>query len=187
MLLHRVALEVAVADEDAEQDARNVGVENRGALAKREAADRAGCIRADALERQQRLFVRRQPTAVAFHGLSRDALEALRPDVVAEGIPRRRHILLGCGGERLERRILLEPLRVLRQHTIDLRLLKHDLRYEDVVRVVGLPPGQVATVAPIPGQQAVAEPPAVGWRGQRQWFTLLRHEDLHAYGRRRRD
>src|SRR5215831_20746799 len=124
MLLHRVALEVAVADEDAEQNPRDVGVENRGALAKREAADRTGCIRADALERQQRLLVRRQATAVPFHGFSCDALEALRPDVVAEGIPGLRHILLGSGGERLERRILLEPLRVLWQHPIDLRLLK---------------------------------------------------------------
>ncbi len=53
MPLHRVALEVAVADENAKQHARDIGVENRGPLAEREASDRAGGVGADALERQQ--------------------------------------------------------------------------------------------------------------------------------------
>ena len=55
---------IALADEDAEQHARDVGVEDRGALAEREAADRAGGVFADALERQQRLVVARQLAAV---------------------------------------------------------------------------------------------------------------------------
>ena len=53
-----------VADEHPEQHARDVGVEDRGALAEREAADRAGGVGADALERQQRLLVGRQLAAV---------------------------------------------------------------------------------------------------------------------------
>src|SRR5262249_38239337 len=57
VLFHRVALEVAVANEDAEQHARDVGIENRGSFAKREAANRACRVRADAFERQQCLFV----------------------------------------------------------------------------------------------------------------------------------
>src|SRR5437016_4546220 len=64
--LHRMALGIAGADEDAEENARDVGVENRGALAKRKAPDRAGGVRADALEREQRLLVRRQLPAVAL-------------------------------------------------------------------------------------------------------------------------
>ncbi len=39
--LHRVALEVATADEDAKEDARHVGVENGRPLAEREAENRA--------------------------------------------------------------------------------------------------------------------------------------------------
>ena len=103
----------------------------------REAADRAGGVGADALERQQRLLVRGQLAAVARHRLARDRVQPPRPDVVAERPPRRADVLLGRRGERLERRVLLEPLVVLRQHAIDLRLLQHHLRHEDVVRVVG--------------------------------------------------
>ena len=64
MALHRVALGIALADEHAEQHARDVGVENGRALAEREAADRAGRVGADALERQQRLLVGRQLAVV---------------------------------------------------------------------------------------------------------------------------
>ena len=81
-----------VADEHAEQHARDVGVENRRALAEREAADRAGGVGADAFERQQRLFVGRQLAAVARDRFARDRLQPLRPDVVAERIPRRRSL-----------------------------------------------------------------------------------------------
>ena len=70
--LHRVALRIALADEHAEQHARDVGVENRRALAEREAADRAGGVGADALERQQRLLVGRQLAAVARDRFARD-------------------------------------------------------------------------------------------------------------------
>ena len=50
-------LDVALHDEDAVEDARDVGVENRRPLAEGEAADRAGGVGADALEREQRLLV----------------------------------------------------------------------------------------------------------------------------------
>ena len=46
---------------------------------------------------------------------------------------------------------------ILRQHAIDLRLLQHDLRHEDVVRIVGVAPRQVAAVLAIPGEQVAAE------------------------------
>ena len=64
VLLHRVALRIALADEDPEQHAGDVGVEDRGALAEREAADRAGGVFADALERQQRFAIARQLAVV---------------------------------------------------------------------------------------------------------------------------
>ena len=89
-LLHRVTLRIALADEDAIQHARHVGVENGLALAEREAANRAGGVLADALERQQRLAIARQLAVVVLDRLLRDGLQALRPDVVAERPPRLR-------------------------------------------------------------------------------------------------
>ena len=55
----RALLSVAAADEDAKEHARDVGVEDGGALAEGEAEDGAGGVGANALEREQRLFVRR--------------------------------------------------------------------------------------------------------------------------------
>jgi hypothetical protein len=56
---------------------------------------------------------------------------------------------------------------VLRQHAIDLRLLQHDLRHEDVVRVVGGAPRQLAAVDAIPGQKMTTKALPFGGRRQR--------------------
>ena len=81
-------------------------------------------------------------SAVGRDRLSRDRLQPLRPDVVTERPPRLRDIAFGRIGERFERGILLEPLVVFRQHAIDLRLLQHDFRDEDVIRIGCLAPRQ---------------------------------------------
>src|SRR5206468_5108766 len=80
---HRVALGIARADEHAKQHARDVRVEDRRALAKREAPDGPGGVFADSLERQQRLLVGRQLPAVPLDRLTRDRLQAAWTDVVA--------------------------------------------------------------------------------------------------------
>src|SRR5262245_35868509 len=59
VFLHRVSLRIAASHEHPKPYARDVGVENRRTLAKGEAPDRPGRVRADALERQQRLVIRR--------------------------------------------------------------------------------------------------------------------------------
>ena len=89
--------------------------------------------------------------------LARDRLQARGPDVVAERIPRRRDFVGRRVGQHRERRVLGEPLLILRQHAIDLRLLQHDLRHQDVIRVVGVAPRQVASVCAIPAEQVTAE------------------------------
>ena len=94
----------------------------------------------------------------------------LRADVVAERIPRLGHVVFAApSASASQRRILVEPLGVFRQHAIDLRLLQHDLGHEDVVRVVGLAPRQIAAVAAVPGQQPLPEAPAIGRRGHGPW------------------
>src|SRR5262249_14535335 len=50
------------------------------------------------------------------------------------------------------------PLVILREHPIDLGLLQHDLGHEDVIRVVGRAPREVATICAIPREQQAPEP-----------------------------
>jgi len=67
---------------------------------------------------------------------------------------------------------------VLGQHAVHLGLLQHDLRHQDVVRVVGPPPRQIAAVPVVPAQQGPAEPLPRGRLWQRE-AVLKPH--LHTY------
>ena len=69
----------------------------------------------------------------AMHGLERR---------LREGLDR---------GERIQEAVIVAD------NAINLRLLKHDLRYPDAVGVVGVPPGQVALVRTEPVQEKCAE------------------------------
>ena len=62
----------------------------------------------------------------------------------------------------------MQPLFVLRQDAVDLRLLKLDLGDEDVVRVPGLAPRQIAPIPPIPVEQPSPESLSV----DREWNLL---------------
>ena len=84
---HRVALGIAGADEHAKQHPRDVGVENGGAFAEREAADRAGRVRADTLERQQRCLIAGSRPPYLPPASRAMRLQAFGADVVAERIP----------------------------------------------------------------------------------------------------
>ena len=157
MPAHGVGLQIASSDKDPEEHARNVGVEYRGALTEREASHGTSGVLANALEREQRRLIRWQLPAIALDRLSSDAVKSPRPDVVAERSPGCRHVGFGGGGQHFERRIFFQPLGVLRQHALDLRLLQHDLGHEDVVGIRSLSPRKVASVASIPCQQSSSE------------------------------
>ena len=150
-------LRIAAPDEDAKEDARDVGVEDRGAFAEREAADRAGGVLADAFEGQERVAIGGQPAAIAFHGFARDGVQPAWADVVAKRPPRLRDVVFGGGGQRLERRVLAKPFVIFRQDAIDLRLLQHHFGDEDVIRVARPAPGKVAAVAVVPAKKRAAE------------------------------
>jgi hypothetical protein len=157
MTAHRVRFEIAGTDEHAEEYPGDVGVENCRALTERKTQDGAGGVCADALERPERCFVAREFAAVPFDRLAGDRVQSARTDVVAERTPCRRDVRFRRGRKRLERRVLLEPLVILGQHAIDLRLLKHHLGYQDAVRVARLSPGQVPAVASIPIEKPPSE------------------------------
>lgn len=142
LLLQCVRFGIALTDEDSEQHPGDVGVEDGGAFAKRKTSYRAGGVGTDALERTQRLFIIRQCAIEPRHGLAGNRLQATRPDVVAERIPRADHVGFGRRRKGLERWIAVEPLAVLGQNAVHLRLLQHHFRDKDVVRVAGLAPGQ---------------------------------------------
>jgi hypothetical protein len=52
------------------------------------------------------------------------------------------------------RRVLVEELVVLGDHALDLRLLEHHLRDQDLVRVGGVAPREIPPVDPVPGEEA---------------------------------
>ena len=95
--------------------------------------------------------------AESLDRLARDRVQAARPDVIAERPPGAGHIALVRGGQRRQRRVASQPLVILGQDAIDLRLLQHHLRNKDVVRVGGAPPRKIAAVGAIPRQQRAAE------------------------------
>jgi hypothetical protein len=96
--------------------------------------------------------------AVTLDRLARDGVQPARADVVAERTPRFGHVVFRRRRQRVKARILLQPLVVLGQHAIDLRLLEHDFRDEDVVRIARAAPRKIAAVSPIPLEQAASKP-----------------------------
>ena len=167
MLLHGVTLGIARADEHTKKDARNIRVENGRPLPECEASNRTRRISTDPFERQQRVFIVRQLAVVACDGLSRDRLQPLRPDVVAKWTPRSRDVRLVRNRQCVKRGKFLEPLGVLGQHTVDLRLLQHDLGHQNVIRVVSAAPRQIASVTAVPREQALTEAATI-WRGRQR-------------------
>src|SRR5437879_1079944 len=95
-----------------------------------------------------------QPPTVASHGLARDLMQADGPDVVAERVPELADVAGTGAGKVFERRIALEELVILRYDAIDLGLLEHDLGHEHAVGIARAPPGKIAAVPRVPGQQS---------------------------------
>ncbi len=138
---------------------------------------RARGVAADAAHPPQRPGVVGQPPAVARHRLARDPVQVERADVVPERVPEAPDVVGRRARQGLERRVAFEELVVFGHDPLHLRLLEHDLRDEDVVRVPGAAPRQVAPVAAVPLQQAAAEAragPGIGRGGGRHGGHCVR-------------
>ena len=143
MTLHRVALGVALPTKMRKRTRRRSCRESRRARRTRSCGSRRRYAPMP-LNEQGRL-IRGQLAAVVRDRLARDRLQAL-----GRMLPERyRSWSLRAPAPPPARRTtdILEPFGVFRQHAIDLRLLQHDLRHEDVIRVVRRPPRQVPSVA----------------------------------------
>ncbi len=90
-------------------------------------------------------------------------MELPRAAVIAEALPEPQHLGLGRGCQRGDRRQGLRESLEVRNDRGDLRLLEHDFAQPDVVGVASAPPGEVAGVTGVPGEQTAAEcaPPGV--------------------------
>ena len=97
--------------------------------------------------------------AAAMFGddLLRGRVKLPRTAVVAEAFPQSQHLLLvGRRQPRDVRKRADEPREIV-AHRRHLRLLQHDLADPHAIRIARAPPGQIAGMLRVPGQQSAAQ------------------------------
>src|SRR3989442_2050395 len=147
------------AQENPAEHTPHVGVHEGGVLPMREGQDGPGRVPAYPAEAKQLRALVGKPAAVARHRLAGDAVKVLRPAIVAERIPGARHVGESRVRELVERRVASEELAILGDDPVDLRLLDHDLRDEDVRGIAGTAAREIAAVSGVPREQAPVEAP----------------------------
>ena len=142
----------------ASQDALDVAVQNRHALARRKGGNRSGRRPADARQALQHSCIGWEPSAMARqHGL-RAGVQVARTAVVAQAAPQGQHLLHPRIRQVCHRGKALKESAVVAQHGRHLGLLQHDLRQPDTVGVTGALPGQaVASIPVLPGHHALSK------------------------------
>ena len=95
----------------------------------------------------------RKLSSVSIHNRSRCAVEISRASVIAESLPRAKHVVFRSASQCGEIRKPAKPFVIIRDYGGDLGLLEHDLGDEDCVRVARTAPWQLAAVAAIPIQE----------------------------------
>ena len=127
-----------------EKHRAHVGLEVHTGEIERERADSLRRCGTDARQRRQSpRFVRKLPAVLADDLLGR-RLEREGAPVVAHALPRLEHVGHRRGGKRLHRRKPVEPLRPAALDPRYLRLLEHDLRKPDLIRVARVAPRKIA-------------------------------------------
>ena len=130
-----------------------VGLHDRLRLPECDRGDRAGGVAADPRQPAKLGRRPRKLPAVLGHDLLGRGVQLPGPPVIAEALPPLEHVPLGSPGQRGH---VGKPLQEPREELLDpfhLRLLEHDLAHPDPVGIAARPPGQVAAVAAIPGEQ----------------------------------
>src|SRR5688500_3939168 len=87
-------------------------------------------------------------------------MEVSRSRVVPESGPRLPHARWPRPGDAGEGRKLPQETVVPLEHARDLSLLKHQLGYENAIRIARVPPGKVAAVGAKPAAKPPSEPAA---------------------------
>ena len=88
-----------------------------------------------------------------LHDALRRLLQVAHTGIVAETLPELQQHVLGRACQRSDIRQTLEKAEIIAADGFDARLLQHDLREPDVIRLTVAPPWQVAAVFRKPRQQ----------------------------------
>jgi hypothetical protein len=143
--------------EESRQDAPHVGVHDRLILAERDAHYGPGGVAPDARQ-LQKLFsaLRDFPAVVAQHDLG-GSVEMARAGVVPQPFPRFEHFIERGAREALQRRKSFKKSSVILAHALHLGLLEHNLGDQDMIRVVGRAPRQIALMAAVPREKRFSD------------------------------
>ena len=87
----------------------------------------------------------------------RGRMKIARPIVVTETLPSVQHVGFARFGEGCKIGKSAKPFIIIGNDRRDLRLLEHQLRDQDRVGIVGLPPREVAFVVTIPAKKRATE------------------------------
>jgi methionine-rich copper-binding protein CopC len=164
--------------ENPAQYASDICVDERGTSLVRERRHRACRVGADAWQCPKRRGVFRELSVripPARGHLDGEAMKVARASVVAETFPCFGHATRFGARHIGQGREFSEKLAVFRDDTRHLRLLKHELRDEDLVWAARPAPRQVASVSAIPGTEPATELRTYGWIDRE--FALRRHRD----------
>jgi len=92
-----------------------------------------------------------------LHNSNRRRAQISRARIIAESLPGMKDVILRSRGKSSDGGKPPQPFIIIRNHSDDLGLLKHDLGYEDGVRIGGATPREIAAVFSVPGQKGAAE------------------------------
>lgn len=134
---------------EAQEDARDIAIDDRLGLTKDHRGDRSSGVSTHARERPQIARVRRHAGIKPLDDHPGRPMERTRPAVVPKPRPRSKHLMLIGTGQGLNSWESGQERAEVLQDTRDLGLLEHDLADERGVGVtltldIGAPPGQIA-------------------------------------------
>ena len=149
---------------EARENTRGVRLDYGNGLVEGEARDRVGGVFSDAGELPDRSDVAREFSIMSILDEPGGGVQVAGASVVAKSLPGVEDIVLRSACQRGEVGEAPEPGVIIRAHGSDCCLLQHELGDEDGVRVAGVAPRQVASVAAIPGEETATESADAGWR-----------------------
>ena len=152
---------------DPAEDTIDVRVQYHGGLTERKRGNSRGRVRPDAGQFPELVGGAREFAVVAFHDLPCEPVQTDGATVVAHAGPDADDVGRLGVGKRLESGEGVEEGVVLRDDPFHLRLLEHDFRYEDGVRVRDAAPGQDAGVARVPRGDGIVDGASVDHRATR--------------------
>ena len=126
-----------------QEDRAHVSLQVNTVQVERERTNTRSSGRTNAWELYQLLWILWKDAAGLRNCLS-SSMHGQSTTVVAQALPFFKHVRRRCGGQRINRWEALQPSLPAAIYTADLRLLKHNLRNPDSIRVIRATPRQIA-------------------------------------------